>query len=248
MTMLADDTFGLPAIGDNNPPSPVEALVQNLAEANADLIARRDALVASAGTWPTTLEDEGIAARVTDAVRQLKAAIKSAESRRDEAKRPHLDAGRAVDAFFKHTIADPLDSAARTLTDRLTIYQRAKADAERRVREDAEARAREEAARLAASMTDADHASLDRAIAAEETARQAGSAAIAKPAELSRTRGDFGAVASLRTRWTFAVTDLAVVPREYLSLDTAKVNAAIKAGVREAPGLRIFQEQSTIVR
>jgi hypothetical protein len=49
--------------------------------------------------------------------------------------------------------------------------------------------------------------------------------------------------------WTFEVIDLDRVPRTYLSLDTEAVRAAItKKGVRDIPGLRIFQSENLRVR
>jgi hypothetical protein len=49
--------------------------------------------------------------------------------------------------------------------------------------------------------------------------------------------------------WTFAVVDLDRVPREYMSLDVEVVREAItRDGVREIPGLRIFQAEALRVR
>lgn len=48
--------------------------------------------------------------------------------------------------------------------------------------------------------------------------------------------------------WTFEVLDEAEVPVEYLSVDSNKVNAAIKAGLRDIPGIRVFSESRVTVR
>ena len=45
-------------------------------------------------------------------------------------------------------------------------------------------------------------------------------------------------------RWTFEVIDFFKVPDEYKELNTTEVNCAIRAGIREIPGLRIYQEES----
>lgn len=42
-------------------------------------------------------------------------------------------------------------------------------------------------------------------------------------------------------RWTFEVVNVNKVPKEYLVLDSAAVNKAIRNGVREIDGLKIFQ-------
>lgn len=45
----------------------------------------------------------------------------------------------------------------------------------------------------------------------------------------------------------FEVTDLGAVPHEYFSLDEKKVNTAIRAGVAEIPGIRIFKTSTLAV-
>lgn len=45
----------------------------------------------------------------------------------------------------------------------------------------------------------------------------------------------------------FEVTDLGAVPREYLELSNKAVNAAIKAGVTEIPGIRIYKDATLAV-
>ena len=89
---------------------------------------------------------------------------------------------------------------------------------------------------------------------AQVEAVYASAAAAAKPAELSRTRGDLGAVASLRTEWVSEVEDRAVLDLEPLrhhftpdALDKA-LRAAVKAGARDIKGARIYQRQVAAVR
>ncbi len=48
--------------------------------------------------------------------------------------------------------------------------------------------------------------------------------------------------------WTFEVLDEAEVPAEFKSVDSSKVNLAIKAGLRDIPGLRIFSQARVTVR
>jgi hypothetical protein len=49
-------------------------------------------------------------------------------------------------------------------------------------------------------------------------------------------------------RWTFEVIDEKKIPRSYLTLDEKKVNDDIqKEGIREIPGLRIFQKENISV-
>lgn len=57
----------------------------------------------------------------------------------------------------------------------------------------------------------------------------------------SKTKG-------LTKTWTFDITDLNQVPREYLVLDEVKVRAAIKDGTRSIAGLNIYQKESISLR
>lgn len=251
-------------IGHNQPPSDIEILRERLSNDNSDVLQRRDDLIAACDRIPPITTDE-TAGKVSDHIKQIATCIKTADGRRVAAKEPFLESGRAVDGFFK-AISDPL-SAAKTAVERnLTAYLREKADAERRRRDEAARIAREEAERQAeearrAAETLRTETDLTDALAAEAAAKQqaadaarAGKEAAAKAAEMSRTRGDYGAVSSLRTTWEFDGLDRAEIDlealRPYLPLDGLEkaVRAAIKAGVRDLRGVRIFESTSAVVR
>ncbi len=50
-------------------------------------------------------------------------------------------------------------------------------------------------------------------------------------------------VKGVRTGWTYDIENEAAIPRELCSPDSKKINAAIKAGLRVANGLRIYQDK-----
>ena len=52
----------------------------------------------------------------------------------------------------------------------------------------------------------------------------------------------------VQKRWKARITDEKIVPREFLGVDQVKVNDAIKSGVREIPGIEIFEESTVAVR
>lgn len=247
---------------DHNNPPPLSELLD---EETLELRSRRDELLGSVARVPAAIEDEDTNKRAADLVRMITACRKKAETNRVDRKEPFLASERIVDAAFKK-ITDPLDLAKKQVEQRMTAFQRAKADAERRAREaearrqweESERQRQEAAAAAAALQTEED---LDAAIAAEDRAKQqaadaerARKEALAKPAELSRSRGDFGAVASLHTFWSFADLDRDTIDlealRQHLPIDALEkaVRSLIKAGGRELRGCTIFEDHQTRVR
>lgn len=51
-----------------------------------------------------------------------------------------------------------------------------------------------------------------------------------------------------KTNWDFELQDERLVPPEYLTVDVAAIEKAIKNGVRNIPGTRIFSYESTQMR
>lgn len=259
-------------LGDNQPPDLATALQQELEEDALALLTRKDQLLAGVARVPATVEDEETAMRVADLVRLIAATVKVGEDKRVARKEPFLAGGRAVDAFFKNRLIDPLARAKRQIEERLTIYQRRKAEEARRAAEAEARRKTEEAERLRLEAAEREktfttEADLDQAITTNELARQAEGDAVQaqkvveqKPAEFSRTRGDLGAVASLRTVWDFkdlarADLDLEAL-RPYLGEDALKqaIRGFIRANFqpghpgRQIAGVTIFENTVTAVR
>lgn len=245
-------------IGHNSPPDDIEVLRSNLAESNGDLLTRRDDLLESVERMPETVEDDETAGKFADQIKLFTACTKAAEDRRKTTKEPFLASGKAVDAFFKG-IGDPLAKAKKDITARLNVYNQKKAAEERRRREEEERLAREEAERRERELAEkaeageATEADLDEAVAADDAARQATEEANTNAADLSRTRGEYGAVSSLRTTWAGEITDARTLDlealRPHLSMDALQkaVNAFVRNGGRELRGARIYEKTSTVV-
>jgi hypothetical protein len=256
-------------LGHNHPPEPmdpIEGLTVRLAETHSDLATRFRDLELGCARIPDPLESEEDAAILTDFIAQCQTHIKKAEATHKQEKELFLRAGRAVDAFFKRR-CDKLTAALKPGVSRLKAYRDQVALLERQRHEEAR-RAAEQEARRAAAEAEEHRAAAERlareaqnvgdrrqaaeelqlAEAAAERAAIAGRKATA-PLEPTRIRGDYGALAYVTRSWTFEVVDLDRVPREYMSLDVEVVHETIaKDGIREIPGLRIFQAESLRVR
>ncbi len=258
-----------PGLGHNHPPEPVDpidGLNTRLADSHNDLVLRFRDLELGCTRVPDPIDSEEDAATATDFIAQCQAHIKKTEAAHKREKELFLKAGRAVDAFFKRR-CDTLNAALAPAVSRLKAYRDQIAAAERR-RHEAARRAAEEEARRAATEAEAHRAEAerlaregpgfaDRRQAAEELRRAEDAAARAAAAderatvvlEPTRIRGDYGATAYVSRSWSFEVVDLDRVPREYMSLDVTVVREAItRDGVREIPGLRIFQAEALRVR
>jgi hypothetical protein len=66
--------------------------------------------------------------------------------------------------------------------------------------------------------------------------------------EAPKTLSNEYAVASKKIVWEFEVSDEASIPREYLSVDEKKIKEAVKAGIREIPGVKIWEGSTMTIR
>lgn len=251
--------------GHNNPPSDKEVFLSELEGRHGALLSRRTELLDAAKRAPETIEDATVAGKAADFIKQLTSHEKAADRARTDEKAPYLERGRWIDAWFKGPVVTGIAEVKRSITQRLTAYQRKVAEEERRRREEEERRQREEAERARreaeeraqAAQTDAD---LDAAIQAEAEAAEAQAeaeraerATRAAPADLSRQHSEAGTVASLRTSWKCTGFDPATVDLEALrlhfspaDLDKA-IRGFIRAGGRELRGAAIEEVAETRV-
>jgi hypothetical protein len=231
------------------------ALTALWARDHAALLARRDQLLEAFARFEAThgdgIQSDEVAGRAADFARLLAREADKAEAVRKGLKAPLLAASRALDRFFKADLSDGLAAAAAKVEALLGIWQRAKVTAERQLREAAARAAREVADRLAAeAMRSGDAALTQQAQHADDAAQRAEIGLHAGLAAVARTAGEGGAVASLKSYWTYEVVDIAQVPRQWLMIDDRKVRAAIRGddALRDIPGLRIYDDPQTVVR
>lgn len=129
-------------------------------------------------------------------------------------------------------LAEPFTQLDERLTNMMNAWNRAKSIKQA----DDERKRREEEARL----------EREARAGSQEAAKQI---VEQKPVVVEKKRvvSATGTVGT-RKQWTFDVLDLSKVPVEYLMIDKVKVNGAIKTGVREIPGINIFETDNLNVR
>jgi hypothetical protein len=160
------------------------------------------------------------------------------EEKRKMLTKPLVDKKKEIDDVAKDLKAI-LDRGVKPLRDKILNYEQEKLAAQqaemRRIAE--EKRKKEEelrAAALAESKTDeVIEQKVDELVALQN-----------QEAELIQNPEK----TSIRKVWTFDVVDIELVPRDFLELNSVKVNAAIKGGMREIPGLNIYQKDQLNLR
>ena len=191
------------------------------------------------------------AARVAEAKRREEAARIEAERLEAERREAEAKTKRAREKAARDAAA-----AEREREETAARLRREEQAAKDKAREDARA-AKAEIETAAAERREASRVSAvarDRAAGATQAQNLTTRAAKASTADLSRTRTDLGAVASLRTTWTHDVVDPAAVPRLYLSVNDAAIAAAIKAATVDGKcelkiaGVHIYPVADSVVR
>jgi len=223
-------------LGHNRPP---------LADLHADLAQRAAAAVGDLSR--ATIDDDDDAAALAEAGKHARRIAEEIEAARKEAKEPHLQAGREIDAYFK-SLATPLDAFVTECKRLIGGYQ-ARREAAERARLAEEARLAREAAAAAIEAARSVEQFEEAVSAADAVDAAAAQVEAVKPADLARVTSGGYAVASVRETWTFEVVDAAAIPRDYLMLNEARVRAVIagKHGLREIPGLRIYAKRTTVL-
>ncbi len=169
------------------------------------------------------------------AARAAAQAEATARQAREEQARRAREASDALAVQIRAASDEQLEAAAAKGSPELAAMAAAELDSRRRLR-------RVEAERGAAVERELE------ARQAEEAARQAAPLPIAAPkVEAPARLAGGGASVSVRRRWTFEVTDFALVPDAYKELARGQVQAAVRGGERSIPGLRIFQAEDASV-
>lgn len=176
------------------------------------------------------ITDEATSAQANAILVELAAAKKAVKARQDHMLQPAQETVKRIRALWEPMILQ-LTTADQTLRERTLRY----INAQRTLRE----------AEQKKLLTDAVAAKAEGD--SEKASELAGqSAAIASSAPKTRTL-DTGGYVQTKELTKFEVTDLGAVPREYLELSSKAVNAAIKAGVTEIPGIRIYKDSTLAV-
>ncbi|MBW1713853.1 MAG: hypothetical protein JRJ59_11965 [Deltaproteobacteria bacterium] len=205
----------------------IEAVKAALAEYDQ----RIDSMAAQAEALKVETEDQNVTA--VEMAGQAKKVARAIESARKGFVGPPNEYVKAVNGLANHYKAK-LAGIEACLKGKITQFQ-ARLELERRKREEAARKAAEEA---------------QKKIDAEAKAAGVEPVKIDAPVLPKRetvTRTEAGSAHQQKV-WTFEVEDPAQVPREYLAVDEKKIREAVANGIREIPGVKIYQETRTVIR
>lgn len=222
-------------------PADLALVVDNDPDAiRSEALSWPDRAKALAVTDPSSYEEGGALLKAIKALRN-----RIAETFDGHIKRAH-EAHKALVAE-KAAAEKPLTEAETMIKRALVAYTEAeekrRREEERRLAEEArkveEARRLEEAAALEAeALASGDDEML--ATAQEIVAAPVVSPVIVLPTERPKVAG-----ISYREVWKFRVTNAALVPREYLSVDEQKIGGVVRAmkGAAKIPGVEVYAER-----
>jgi hypothetical protein len=173
---MTDDHNPRAELGGNDPPTDLELLQARLERDYEPLAAEAAAIEVRAFTLPEKPATEAECATLIEFVAAAKAVVKKAEGDHTTEKKPHWDAGKAVDVFFK-SLWTPLETRITANEARISAFMRAKAEAQRQERLAAQREqdrlaqvARDEAARLEKVARDAEEEAERKAAALRKAA------------------------------------------------------------------------------
>lgn len=248
-----EDDASRHGIGGNKPP-----LAEALQDANKALLDEIEPIAQRANALAAKVKDgigdDATLGEVAELVTDAKALFRRIETRREEEKKPFLEAGRTVDGFFA-AFKDRLTKIDDAFTDAASRYQRAKAaqaqaeaaaEAERLRREEEALRADAEKAKRAATAE-------RKQEQADELAAQAEAAearAATSKTDLARIKTDTGVKAGAKTVWGFRIVDYEAIPLDKLRpfIEREAIEKALRTFVKinkgsaSLPGVHFEQD------
>lgn len=213
------------------------------------------AAVVAASKNAKAVVDDATEEAATDLIAEAKGAVKAADRRRLDAGKPHRDAQDAINGAFKELLG-PVGGVVKGQETQVLGHrkrQREEEDERRRAAEEAERkRVDEERKRLADNAKKRQEAEDAKAAEEGRKAKEVKAfeipdpspppAVVVSPAKSRVTAS--GRRGTMVDNWKFEVQNVDLIPDEFVvrEVNGAEVKKAIAEGVREIPGLRIYND------
>jgi hypothetical protein len=189
--------------------------------------------------------------QATDFLGQIKARQKRIEELRLSFTKPMNEALRNINNEFK-SASDPLEKIERAVKAVMTAYHNLEAEKIRKAQEkEAEKQRIAFQKEQDKKRKELEQSNLTKKAQKEAIKEVNQEEFVAKPTiEQEKTvKSDSGSSVTFKSVWKFrGVTNISIVPVEYLKVDEVAVNKAIRAGAREINGLDIIEEKEVSAR
>jgi hypothetical protein len=202
-------------------------------------------------TTETAITTQQQANRIADLLSRGAAAASALEAKRKVVLAPFKSQIADINRLFD-ALTDSLEDLSMKGKSRIAAWKKQEKDRVERERaekqremEEAARKQREAEARAAAAKTTEERkkALADAAAASQEISE----AEITMPRDTPKhIRTESGSIIA-KERWTFEVVDAALVPRTFCAPSHDAIRAAVKAGVREIPGVHIYPTEDLAV-
>jgi hypothetical protein len=171
--------------------------------------------------------DQQSADIANDILIKITAGLKEIEKKRLSFTAPLNQSLKEINATFKG-ITEPISDAKTELSQRLMSWRAAE---QKRIQDEQDAARKEEERRRKIQEA---HAAKGHQVSETTTP-------VAKPMP-------FSVQDTTRTRkqWTYDILDEKQIPREYLMVDKTEIMKAVSSGVRDIPGVKIYQKEIPI--
>jgi len=189
------------------------------------------------------IESEENLSTAVDILSTIKERIKKIENERTTIVKPINDSVNHINSRFK-ALTEPLKDAQAGLTRKVMTFQ-SEVEAKKRAEAEKE-RQRREAELLASAQKKEELGNT------EEAEKLLGYATKVKAVVEETGRGGFTGAKSIITKtWDYEVTDMGRLANEMPALvqeNSGAIRAKIRDGIRDIPGLRIFQKENISIR
>lgn len=193
-------------------------------------------LVKRAESFIITNDQQNLQA--TDILNELKKIMKDAKEKRDSIVKPLDAAKKAADKLYKE-ITEPLEKAERYIKNLMGDYFQKKEAERRRLQAIEDERLKKAQAKYEVKAAKAEEKGVTLPPAPVATIVQAPEKTV---------KAESGASSTVTMEWTYEILDENKVPEQYKRVHPPLINAAVKSGVRDIPGVRIFQQPKISVR
>lgn len=188
-----------------------------------------------------------------DILSDIKKNMKTVEEKRKEYKQQYLDKCRDIDELakkFSIPLNDMYNSLNKKLIDYHTEQKKIEVEAERKRQQEFEKKEAEKKEREAKIQAEIDAVEDNKEkLKLQHKLERSASKETMLPVESdnqveSKTKTD-KATMSYTSVWKFKVDDKAKVPMEYLIPDEVKIGKMVRAGLRELPGVTIWEHETS---